>query len=88
MRFSVRSLLVFAFYLSLWMSGWGIFKFYTDHTTRDPFLLLVATASLIFACPFGLFGYIVGRSILGIVYGLLASALNIGLFLLIIYRHL
>jgi hypothetical protein len=70
MQFSVRSLFVITALTSLWLGAWAVVNF---HDLGEE--LIIAMFAVIFTCPFAIFGYIVGRWKLGIVFGIAFSAL-------------
>src|SRR5258708_944639 len=77
-QFSVQSLLVMSTWASIWMSAWVVIGYHNGHQKVG-----VSTASflgcliVLFTCPLAFFGCIVGRPKLGVIAGLITSALVI-----------
>jgi hypothetical protein len=80
-QFSLRSIFVITFWASIWMFAWAVINYYNNHKppVSAPIALFFATMTAIITCPHAVFGYMVGRAMLGIVVGLATSALIIAL---------
>ena len=80
-QFSLRSVFIVTTWASLWLGAWVVMKYGNQHHINSP-LLGIAVFVVIYTIPYAVFGYMVGRWKLGIVVGLVFSAMFI--FLLIV----
>jgi amino acid permease len=83
-QFSLRSIFVVTSWASLWMGAWAVINYYNNHNppTSAPIVLMYAILFVIVTCPLAVFGYMVSRAKLGIIVGLVTSALVVILGLL------
>jgi hypothetical protein len=75
-QFSLRSLFVVASWASLWLAAWAWMAYLSRSGTpyRGPIPAIVLF-TVIYTCPYAVFGYMVGHHKLGIIIGLVFSIL-------------
>jgi hypothetical protein len=82
-QFSLRSLFVVATWASIWLGAWGVMAYLNRAPFRPgpkPFqgpIPAIILFTILYASPYAVFGYIVGRPKLGIGFGIVVSALTI-----------
>jgi hypothetical protein len=80
-QFGLRGIVVIASWVLLWMGAWAWLAYLSVTRALYRPELLISLLTVIFTCPYAVFGYAVGRHKLGIFVGLVFSAVFLSLFI-------